>query len=90
MSHKFLFLVLTLCWSHSQSLKAEDTLPVLVKRDQRSLIAKTEFGEISAVDISDGSNGSYHLQFFALEPNSVFLPVRLHQDMVFYVISGTF
>ncbi|KAL2498450.1 RmlC-like cupins superfamily protein [Abeliophyllum distichum] len=32
---------------------------------------------------------SYHLQFITLEPNSLFLPVLLHADMVFYVHTGS-
>ncbi|KAF2283517.1 hypothetical protein GH714_011641 [Hevea brasiliensis] len=49
----------------------------------------TEYGEISAVDISSGTRGAYHLEFMTLEPNSLFLPVLLHADMVFYVKAGS-
>ncbi|XP_026457928.1 vicilin-like seed storage protein At2g18540 [Papaver somniferum] len=57
-------------------------------KEERGTIAETEDGVISSVRISDGFNGTYHLQFITLEPNSLFLPVLLHADMVFYVHSG--
>ncbi|XP_073119912.1 vicilin-like seed storage protein At4g36700 [Henckelia pumila] len=61
----------------------------LVKRKERRLLVSTEYGEISDVRIRDDVNGgSYLLQFFTLEPDSLFLPVILHADMVFYVHSG--
>ncbi|RZC87018.1 hypothetical protein C5167_041948 [Papaver somniferum] len=60
----------------------------LVTKEERGTIAETEDGVISSVRISDGFNGTYHLQFITLEPNSLFLPVLLHADMVFYVHSG--
>lgn len=60
----------------------------LVKRDQRRALVVTEYGEISSIDISDGHRGPYHIQFITLEPNSLFLPVLLHADMVFYVHTG--
>ncbi|XP_073018985.1 vicilin-like seed storage protein At4g36700 [Primulina eburnea] len=61
----------------------------LVKREDRRSLVSTEYGEISDVRIRDDVNGgSYLLQFFTLEPNSLFLPVILHADMVFYVHSG--
>ncbi|XVF15722.1 hypothetical protein REPUB_Repub09cG0180100 [Reevesia pubescens] len=58
------------------------------KRDRKPLIV-TEYGEISAVKVSDGIKGPFHLQFITLEPNSLFLPVLLHADMVFYVHTGS-
>lgn len=62
----------------------------LFPKDKRETIVSTEYGEISAAQVSDGTRrGSYHLQFFTLEPNSLFLPVLLHTDMVFYVHTGT-
>ncbi|KAI5319540.1 hypothetical protein L3X38_039248 [Prunus dulcis] len=61
----------------------------LVKRDQRRALVVTEYGEISSIDISDGHRGPYHIQFITLEPNSLFLPVLLHADMVFYVHTGS-
>lgn len=59
--------------------------PLLVKKDQRTPIVATEYGEISAVQIGDG----YHLQFITLEPNALLLPLLLHSDMVFFVHTGT-
>ncbi|CAL2273798.1 unnamed protein product [Prunus armeniaca] len=61
----------------------------LVKRDQRRALVVTEYGEISSIDISDGHRGPYHIQFITLEPNSLFLPVLLHADMVLYVHTGS-
>ncbi|ONH96772.1 hypothetical protein PRUPE_7G151000 [Prunus persica] len=61
----------------------------LVKRDQRRALVVTEYGEISSIDISDGHRGPYHIQFITLEPNSLFLPVLLHADIVFYVHTGS-
>ncbi|KAL6273899.1 hypothetical protein ACE6H2_024591 [Prunus campanulata] len=61
----------------------------LVKKDQRRALVVTEYGEISSIDISDGHGGPYHIQFITLEPNSLFLPVLLHADMVFYVHTGS-
>ncbi|XP_034682965.1 vicilin-like seed storage protein At2g18540 [Vitis riparia] len=62
----------------------------LFPKDKRETIVSTEYGEISAAQVSDGTRrGSYHLQFFTLEPNSLFLPVLLHTDMVFYVHTGS-
>ncbi|KAK4346814.1 hypothetical protein RND71_033153 [Anisodus tanguticus] len=61
----------------------------LVKRAERKSVVSTENGEISSVRVTDGTTGSYHLQFITLEPNSLFLPVVLHADMVFYVHTGS-
>ncbi|XAR57878.1 hypothetical protein NMG60_11026163 [Bertholletia excelsa] len=61
----------------------------VVTRDRREQIVSTEYGEISAVQISDEGRGIYHLQFLTLEPNALFLPVLLHADMVFYVHTGS-
>ncbi|KAJ9177145.1 hypothetical protein P3X46_012391 [Hevea brasiliensis] len=63
--------------------------PSMVKKEQRKSLMVTEYGEISAVDISSGTRGAYHLEFMTLEPNSLFLPVLLHADMVFYVKAGS-
>jgi len=59
--------------------------PLLVKKDQRTSVVATEFGNISAVQIGDG----YHIQFITLEPNALLLPLLLHSDMVFFVHTGT-
>ncbi|XVE82660.1 hypothetical protein DITRI_Ditri16bG0023900 [Diplodiscus trichospermus] len=61
----------------------------LVLKHERKPLIVTEYGEISAVKVSDGTRGPYHLQFITLEPNSLFLPVLLHADMVFYVQTGS-
>ncbi|XP_047312901.1 vicilin-like seed storage protein At2g18540 [Impatiens glandulifera] len=61
----------------------------VVKKDERQILVSTEFGQISAVNVSDGIGGQYHLQFITLEPNALFLPVILHADMVFYVHTGS-
>ncbi|KAF5958162.1 hypothetical protein HYC85_005387 [Camellia sinensis] len=62
----------------------------VVRKGERKSVVSTEYGEISAVEISDGvrGGGRYHLQFITLEPDALFLPVLLHADMVFYVHSG--
>lgn len=61
----------------------------VVKKDQRKSLVVTEYGEISVIEVVDGTRGPYHIQFITLEPNSLFLPVLLHADMVFYVHTGT-
>ncbi|XP_073148126.1 vicilin-like seed storage protein At4g36700 [Henckelia pumila] len=65
---------------------------VLVKREDRKVVVSGEYGEISAVrvlgDIED-MGATYLVHFFTLEPNSLFLPVFLHQHMVFYVQTGS-
>ncbi|GMH24114.1 hypothetical protein Nepgr_025957 [Nepenthes gracilis] len=61
----------------------------LVKKEERRVISSSEYGEISAVEIGDGTGKHYHLQFIRLDPNSLFLPVVLHAEMVFYVHTGT-
>ncbi|XP_024016566.1 vicilin-like seed storage protein At2g18540 [Eutrema salsugineum] len=58
--------------------------PLLIKKNQRTQIVETEFGEISAVQIGDG----YNIQFITLEPNAFLLPLLLHSDMVFFVHTG--
>lgn len=75
----------------SRALKPNDGLNLfpLITKEQRRAFASTDFGEISAVDV-DGYGGPYHLQFITMEPDSLFLPVLLQTDMVFYVDSGAF
>ncbi|XP_027178581.1 vicilin-like seed storage protein At2g18540 [Coffea eugenioides] len=60
----------------------------LVKKGERQPIISTEFGEVSGVRVSDG-NETFNIHLITLEPNSLFLPVMLHQDMVFYVHTGS-
>ncbi|KAG5623532.1 hypothetical protein H5410_008750 [Solanum commersonii] len=67
----------------------EGPLGPLVKRAERKTVISTENGEVSSVTVADGTTGFYHLQFITLEPNSLFLPVVLHSDMVFYVHTGS-
>ncbi|KAJ0970104.1 hypothetical protein J5N97_022981 [Dioscorea zingiberensis] len=52
------------------------------------VVAFSESGMISALDVQDRYKGAYHLQFITMEPSSLFLPVLLHADMVFYVHTG--
>ncbi|KAI3754808.1 hypothetical protein L1987_54599 [Smallanthus sonchifolius] len=61
----------------------------VVTQDQRRILVSTEFGEISTVKVGDGRDGLYDLQSITMEPNSLFIPVHLHSDMVFYVNSGS-
>ncbi|KAK9076855.1 hypothetical protein SSX86_005189 [Deinandra increscens subsp. villosa] len=61
----------------------------VVTKDQRWTVVSNEFGEISAVKVSDGKDGFYDLHFITMEPNSLFIPAHLHSDMVFYVNSGS-
>ncbi|KAJ8510342.1 hypothetical protein OPV22_000776 [Ensete ventricosum] len=63
--------------------------PLIVTKERRSTVVSTASGEITAVDVRDGYGGAYHLQFITMAPSSLFLPVLLHTDMVFYVQSGS-
>ncbi|KAI3722780.1 hypothetical protein L2E82_33865 [Cichorium intybus] len=69
------------------------TVPVsdgpTVRKEERWPLEFSEFGEVSAVKISDGQNGCYHLHFITMDPNSLFLPVHLYSQMLFYVNSGS-
>ncbi|CAI9110731.1 OLC1v1010805C1 [Oldenlandia corymbosa var. corymbosa] len=60
----------------------------LVKRDDRKPLISTEFGQVSGAKVGDG-NETFLLHFITLEPNALFLPVMLHQDMLFYVHTGS-
>ncbi|KZV19011.1 vicilin-like antimicrobial peptides 2-2-like [Dorcoceras hygrometricum] len=63
---------------------------LLVKREARISLVSSEYGEISAVRVGDeGIGAAYLVHFFTLEPNSLFLPVILHEHMVFYVQTGS-
>lgn len=59
----------------------------LVRRGNRRVLVSTENGEILAARVGEGN--SYLLHFFTMDPNSLFLPVVLHSDMVFYVHTGS-
>ncbi|KAK9265740.1 hypothetical protein L1049_025334 [Liquidambar formosana] len=90
----FPFLIFSLlCFSvHVVIALNEDAwggLRLLVRKDQRRTLVSTEYGEVSAVEVSDEIRGPYHLEFITLEPNALFLPVILHADMVFYVHTGS-
>ncbi|EHA8590660.1 putative Vicilin-like seed storage protein [Cocos nucifera] len=61
----------------------------LVTRESRRTLVTTDSGMITAVDVHDGYKGLYHLQFITMEPSSLFLPVLLHTDILFYVQTGT-
>ncbi|EPS61382.1 hypothetical protein M569_13415, partial [Genlisea aurea] len=59
-----------------------------VKRVDRTTLVSDEYGEITAVEISDGRD--FHvLNFFTLDPNSLLLPHVLQAQMVFYVHTGS-
>lgn len=88
-----LVLFLSLCCSlRAETFREEEYAsgmrPSMVKREHRKTLMITEYGEISTVDISRGTRGAYHLEFITLVPRSLFLPVLLHTDMVFYVKTG--
>ncbi|XP_031384826.1 vicilin-like seed storage protein At2g18540 [Punica granatum] len=82
------FLLLLCCYTVSGDGSA-GAPGSMVRRDERTRIAVTEYGEVSAVDVGNGRRGFYHLQFITLEPNALFLPVLLHADMVLYVRTGS-
>ncbi|XP_028775643.1 vicilin-like seed storage protein At2g18540 [Neltuma alba] len=90
-SFLWFFLLLTLSFYgkvSSSDNSAKDESPVMGKSEWRT-ITSTEYGEVSAIDVKDGHRLPFHLQFFKLEPNSLFLPVLLHADMLFYVHTGS-
>ncbi|XP_038979095.1 vicilin-like seed storage protein At2g18540 isoform X2 [Phoenix dactylifera] len=60
----------------------------LVPMESRRTLVTTDSGLITAADVHDGYRGLYHLQFITMEPSSLFLPVLLHTDMLFYVQTG--
>ncbi|KAI9165964.1 hypothetical protein LWI28_023794 [Acer negundo] len=87
--HRLKSIVESYSTEFGEGFNDKDASGGMVKREQRKSLIRTEFGQISAVQISDGpSTGPYHLQFITLEPNSLFLPVLLNAGMVFYVRSG--
>lgn len=91
----FFLIAISLCEIKALSSEEHSTVKAhrgpVVQRDQRKILFDTEDGEVSATNVKDGQNTPhYHLQFFTLEPNSVFLPVLLHAAMVFYVHTGTY
>ncbi|KAL8246923.1 hypothetical protein R6Q59_008139 [Mikania micrantha] len=60
-----------------------------VRKDERWPLVSSQFGEISAVKISDGNNKCYCLHFITMNPRSLFLPVYLRSEMVLYVNTGS-
>ncbi|EYU44671.1 hypothetical protein MIMGU_mgv1a005048mg [Erythranthe guttata] len=87
-----LFLMITIGAAGAAANNAEEGVRAsgfLVKKEKRTTVVSTEYGEISAARATDNINGSYLLHFFTLDPNSLFLPVVLHADMVFYVHTGS-
>ncbi|RYQ80283.1 hypothetical protein Ahy_Scaffold1g106799 isoform A [Arachis hypogaea] len=62
----------------------------LVEKSERRPLVVSEYGTVSAVDVQAGHGAPlHHLQFITLEPNSLFLPVLLHADMLLYVHTGS-
>ncbi|KAK4774050.1 hypothetical protein SAY87_029069 [Trapa incisa] len=87
-----LCLVLLSCCTVSGESYVGSTAVSVARRDERTVVAHTEYGEISSVDVGYGRRGTYHLQFITLEPNSLFLPVLLHADMILispFLVSGS-
>ena len=74
---------------HAEGMRASGSGPV-VKKEERWPVVSNEYGQISAVRISDGINGSYLLHFFSLQPTSLLLPLLLNAHMLFYVHAGHF
>ncbi|XP_041997113.1 vicilin-like seed storage protein At2g18540 [Salvia splendens] len=82
-------ILLAFCASvHAEGMRASGSGPV-VKKEERWPVVSNEYGQISAVRISDGINGSYLLHFFSLQPNSLLLPLHLNADLLFYVHAGS-
>ncbi|XP_072978898.1 LOW QUALITY PROTEIN: vicilin-like seed storage protein At4g36700 [Typha angustifolia] len=86
----FVLVLLLFLWELSvvNSEEAPSFGPLVVAKESRRIMVNTESGMIAAVDVQDGSRGAYHLQFITMEPSSLFLPVLLHTDMVFFVHTG--
>ena len=61
----------------------------VVEKERRRVVADSEAGTVTAVDVADAAGAAYRLHFIAMDPGALFLPVQLHADMVFYVHSGT-
>uniref|UniRef100_A0A804R7L6 Cupin type-1 domain-containing protein n=1 Tax=Zea mays TaxID=4577 RepID=A0A804R7L6_MAIZE len=60
----------------------------VVEKERRRVVAESEAGSVSAVDVADAAGTAYRLHFITMDPGALFLPVQLHADMVFYVHSG--
>ncbi|KAL1316387.1 hypothetical protein HN51_068584 [Arachis hypogaea] len=83
-----LILVLSLLYGGVKALSRRDYS--LVEKSERIPLVVSEYGTVSAVDVQAGHGAPlHHLQFITLEPNSLFLPVLLHADMLLYVHTGS-
>ena len=60
----------------------------VVEKERRRVVADSEAGTVTAVDVADAAGAAYRLHFIAMDPGALFLPVQLNADMVFYVHSG--
>ncbi|WVZ55838.1 hypothetical protein U9M48_006446 [Paspalum notatum var. saurae] len=60
----------------------------VVEKERRRVVAESEAGTVTAVDVADAAGAAYRLHFITMDPGALFLPVQLHADMVFYVHSG--
>jgi hypothetical protein len=60
----------------------------VVEKPRRRLVADSDAGTVTAVDVTDAEGTAYRLHFITMDPGALFLPVQLHADMVFYVDSG--
>uniref|UniRef100_A0A0D9Z3F0 Cupin type-1 domain-containing protein n=1 Tax=Oryza glumipatula TaxID=40148 RepID=A0A0D9Z3F0_9ORYZ len=60
----------------------------LVQKEWRRVVAASDAGLVTAVDVADAAGTAYRLHFITMSPGTLFLPVQLHADMVFYVHSG--
>lgn len=84
-------LILTFClWCviaitcNGNKYEEEEEEGFVVRRENRKVLVSTENGELVAARVGS----SYLVHFFTMDPNSLFLPVILHSDMVFYVQTG--
>jgi hypothetical protein len=62
---------------------------VVEKERRMRVVAASDAGTVTAVDVADAEGTAYRLHFITMDPGALFLPVQLHADMVFYVHSGT-
>lgn len=60
----------------------------VVEKERRRVVAASDAGTVTAVDVADAEGTAYRLHFITMDPGALFLPVQLHADMVFYVHSG--
>jgi hypothetical protein len=60
----------------------------VVEKERRRVVAESEAGSVTAMDVTNAVGTAYRLHFITMDPGALFLPVQLHADMVFYVHSG--